>query len=750
MKNQTCQPSLFKGMMTMNSQKVSWSVLFDLITRDAGVTAMTEQYRKLMEQGLSDAAQAIKRQCLAFTPAVECGASRKPEGFVGLTGVGLCDFDHVPNIEQAFALAQADPHAFMVYRTISGQGVRVLFRYTFTDCGTDATDCLDSRTKHATDNYADYQKAFECGNRYFAHLLQVPYDGQCKNVGRLSVIGHDAEAVFRDDCEVFAVSVEVPIEILDDMKTDSKTNKKSSSKTDKKIDNSKFSLARITKAVIQRLELDDVVYEPGNRNHYVSCLGYYLNRLGIAELKGKQWAVNQFKDLSATEVNSVIHSCYGQTEEHGVLALRKLERKNQKDSGKDSTAICSVEEIENFLASQAKFRVNVITRKVEFCMIDDGASDKSVKAHEHWAELTDRMVNSFWARLSKQDRKVRVQDVFAVINSEFTPEWNPFEDYFNHLPIWDGQTDYIAQLADMVHVKQEPNDATQEVAQERFRKCFRKWLVACVASLLEPAVVNNVIFVLVGHQGCYKTTFFSKLLPPELKQYFFTKTNSERMTKDDKITLAEYALMCLEELESMKSSELNQLKALVTDPVISERAAYARYKENRSHIASFCGTGNNKQFLTDQTGNRRWLPFEVDSIDNPFTHQYAYEGVYSQALALWKSHTRYWFDKCEIDELINHLSNFEVANLEEELITTYFYKPGIGDQTLLLNASNIIEYVGTHVKQHLSTVKIGIAMKKLGFECVRKSNGRFYKVAKYPLNMIEQNQREDANEELPF
>lgn len=68
----------------------------------------------------------------------------------------------------------------------------------------------------------------------------------------------------------------------------------------------------------------------------------------------------------------------------------------------------------------------------------------------------------------------------------------------------------------------------------------------------------------IGRQGAYKTTWFNYLLPPELKQYFYTKANARRMTKDDIIALSQYALICYEELDTMSPSELNQLKAVVT------------------------------------------------------------------------------------------------------------------------------------------------------------------------------------------
>ena len=138
-----------------------------------------------------------------------------------------------------------------------------------------------------------------------------------------------------------------------------------------------------------------------------------------------------------------------------------------------------------------------------------------------------------------------------------------------------------------------------------------------VAAWISPDVVNNVILVLIGEQGAYKTTWFNYLLPPQLKHYFYTKTNANRMSKDDLLTLTQYALVCCEELDTMRPAELNQLKATVTMTSIDERAAYAHYHEHRKHIASFCGTGNTPLFLSDPTGNRRWLPFEVESIVSP-------------------------------------------------------------------------------------------------------------------------------------
>ena len=133
------------------------------------------------------------------------------------------------------------------------------------------------------------------------------------------------------------------------------------------------------------------------------------------------------------------------------------------------------------------------------------------------------------------------------------------------------------------------------------------------------------------------------------------------MTKDDIIALSQYALICYEELDTMSPSELNQLKAVVTMQYTNERAAYGHYAEQRKHINTFCGTGNNPEFLSDPTGNRRWLPYEIESILSPREHPFNYEGIYAQAYALYKSDFRYWFTDEEIEKQNRHNRAFEAA-----------------------------------------------------------------------------------------
>ena len=386
------------------------------------------------------------------------------------------------------------------------------------------------------------------------------------------------------------------------------------------------------------------------------------------------------------------------------------EKKEHKKPWREYTA--TVEDIQNFLMDRVLLRHNVITGRVEFRIPDT----------DNWQPISDRIVNSLWAELSAT-KTVRAQDMYRVIESDFVPEFHPFRFYLEHLPPWNGE-DYILAMSVSVSVK---GDVEEQLL---FAEYLRKWLVGMVAGWVDDKVVNNVILVLIGEQGSYKTTWFNHLLPPALRQYFYTKTNAQRMGRDDLLTLAQYGLVCCEELDTMRPSELNQLKAAVTMPSIDERAAYAHFHEHRKHIASFCGTGNNVQFLSDPTGNRRWLPFEVESITSPREVPFDYEGIYAQAYALYREGFRFWFSREEILKLAVHNRQFETPRLEEELVQLYFRPPGQDEPGEFVSVAYALQLISANISQKLSTVALGRAFVNQGFQKKTYRNVRGYVVVR--------------------
>ena len=325
----------------------------------------------------------------------------------------------------------------------------------------------------------------------------------------------------------------------------------------------------------------------------------------------------------------------------------------------------------------------------------------------------------------EEEKPTRIQDMQRVIESDYVPEYDPFRFYLSRLPPWnEDHPDYIMGLSLSVNVK---GDSDEQIL---FYEYLKKWLVAMVAGWVDDTVVNNVMLVLIGEQGSYKTTWFSMLLPPALRSYFYTKTNSGLVSKDDLLTLAQYGLVCWEELDSMLPKELNKLKAAMTMPSIDERAAYARYHEHRPHLASFCGTGNNVQFLSDPTGTRRWLPFEVDYIDSPRETPFNHEGIFSQAYALYRQGFRYWFDPDETLLLQRHNRQFESAQSEQELIDHHFRQPEEGEQGEYVSSTLALQIVGGAITTKLTSVSIGRAFSAMGYQYRVRRGYREYLVVR--------------------
>ena len=610
----------------------------NLIRTDEKLAVFTRSYRQTGSKTFKNESQLFAVPCL-----FEGGKGRS--NIRQLTGMSLVDFDHAIGSEErgvkseesisdgewkAFVAKElnilkrkaiADPHTLLCYITMSGNGLRVIFTYEIAPEFSGVPKDEEEVKKFE----AYYQQAFYAGNAYYEKLLGAKADMQCKNITRLSGLAHDPEVFLRPQSEVIPFTAE---EI-----STAATAYVKQSKEDKQMQRIQTYFDTLIAPQLAKAKIE---FRSGSHNDYVMRVGYKLAERRFSKKVALRWAMQKFgKDYSDTE--QVINSCFANASPHG--------KQGGSGDNRGDSKMATVEEIKSFLDGHISLRFNEITSRVEYEIPADNTD-----AHR-FMPVNDRIVNSLWSQMSTITR-VNIQDMYRVIESDYVPVFNPFKEYLNNLSK-PGEQDYIRELAQTVRVK------GGEQEQKLWHLYLKKWLVGMVASWLSEDVVNNVILVLIGEQGAYKTTWFNYLLPPPLKQYFYTKTNANRMSKDDILTLAQYALVCCEELDTMRPAELNQLKAAVTMPSIDERAAYAHYHEHRKHIASFCGTGNNTQFLSDPTGNRRWLPFEVESILSPREHPFHYEGIYAQALSLYTSGFQYWFTKEEIQELNRHNKQFE-------------------------------------------------------------------------------------------
>lgn len=682
--------NLFKGYRDMEPTETTLEHIVKLIRQDAETAVHTEKHRHYLKRQEPAAAAREKATCLCFAVSVHFEGGKRKEHIDGWTHLCLADLDHIAPERMADCLRRVreDPHTLLAYTTISGEGLRIIAAY-------EAADDYTPRSEQEL-----HVLAFRQMNEHYARLTGQACDEKCKNCTRLSGLAHDPEAYFQPEATPFVIAKPRPEEHPARQKAQ------------------RMKLRRMVEAAEQVLADEGVAYTEHHHNEYIMRMGYLLNAYGAEQEAVTDWAVKRFADYDG-DVEGILRSCYQHTEEHGTRSLGT--RRKDADAAQGQGRV-TVDDIEAFLNRQGRFRKNTVTGKYEFA--PEGTDD--------FKDLTDREVNSMWRRLCKESGPARKTDVQTVIESDFVPLYNPFREYVDALPPWDGTTDHIGRLAAQVHVKEDG---------ELFVRFFKKWLVAMLAALLEEETVNHEILVLIGRQGIYKTTWLNNLLPPALRRYFYLKSNSRNITRDDLLTLSEFALVCLEELDEMESKELNQLKALTTMRHVNERAAYARYKEMRPHIASFCGTSNNRQFLNDLSGNRRWMPFEVESIDSPYDHVPDYTEIFAQAYALTRNGFAYWLDDEEVKTLNRHNRQFEVPCLEQELILTHYRRPMEGETCIFVTNAQILARINVGLRQGLSTVKIGMVMSQAGFQQVRVAGKRGYRVVELTGDEIYRNQQ---------
>ena len=733
----------------------------NLIRSDEKLAVFTRSYRQTGSKTFKNESQLFSVACL-----FEGGKGRS--NIRQLTGMSLVDFDHAIGSEERRVKSEesgspisneewkgivakelnilkakiiADPHTLMSYITMSGNGLRVIFTYEIAPEFSGVPKDEEEVKKFE----AYYQQAFYAGNAYYEKLLGAKADMQCKNITRLSGLAHDPDVFLRPEAEVVPFTTE-------EISTAAAAYAKQS-KEDKQMQRIQTYFDTLIAPQLAKAKIE---FRSGSHNDYVMRVGYKLAERRFSKKVALRWAMQKFgKDYPDTE--QVINSCFANASPHG---------KQGGSGNRGDSKTATVEEIKSFLDGHVSLRFNEITSRVEF----KAPTDDNLKSHTDstdftdegiWTPINDRKVNSLWSKMSEVTR-VNKQDIYNIIESDYVPLFNPFTEYLSTLQSVEsvrsvcqnkspsvGEKDYIRELAQTVRVK------GGEQEQMLWHLYLKKWLVGMVASWISDDVVNNVILVLIGEQGAYKTTWFNYLLPPPLKQYFYTKTNANRMSKDDILTLAQYALVCCEELDTMRPAELNQLKAAVTMPSIDERAAYAHYHEHRKHIASFCGTGNSTQFLSDPTGNRRWLPFEVESIVSPRDHPFHYEGIYAQALALFKSGFQYWFTKEEIQELNHHNRQFETPHLERELVSLYFRVPLESENGMFMTSARAIQIIGTGISQKLNPTRVGLAFNELGFQRVRYHGIRGYLVIQRTAEEMQAYQKsiilnDDTEDDLPF
>ncbi|MCP4790502.1 MAG: hypothetical protein GY881_09745, partial [Gammaproteobacteria bacterium] len=314
-----------------------------------------------------------------------------------------------------------------------------------------------------------------------------------------------------------------------------------------------------------------------------------------------------------------------------------------------------------------------------------------------------------------------------IINSDFSPRIDIFKEYFKALPEAQG-CEHINLLADSLTMVDPDGGETKP--SELWPTYFKQWLIAAVANFHnDNECENQTMLVLIGKQNDGKTTWLNNLVPKQFNPtYRFCSGLQDPRGKDAMTLLVSMFLVNIDDqLGSITKKDADGIKNLITMPKVTIRLPYDKYTNDHPHRASLCGSLNYSGFLTDPTGNRRYLPFEVDKIDWSYLNTINIDAVWAEAYALWRAGEQFKFADDQLKQLEEHNRTFRAPSTEEDLLQTYLSPPEPWDQagSVYMTTTDVLNYLTECVpmlRRPLNSYNIKRTMDQAGYKMKQRTH----------------------------
>jgi predicted P-loop ATPase len=373
--------------------------------------------------------------------------------------------------------------------------------------------------------------------------------------------------------------------------------------------------------------------------------------------------------------------------------------------------------IVRFLNNNYQFRFNQLNGKVEF------VNQKS--APTEWRDLTEPAINSIIlkARMEQVSKNSPKEVIMEYVNSEDVARYDPINAYLNQLPEWDGQN-HVARLFSRI-----PGITSEQL------DFLCVWIRSAVAHWRQMDLLhgNECVPVLVGAQGCGKTTFFTRLLPPMFRQYYMDHLNTANQN-DKNMALTNNLLVNIDELDGFTPRQMTTLKQLLSVSMMNYRPIYGKTQQVLHRYASFVATTNNPHPLTDVTGSRRFICMTIPNgqiIDN--TGEIDHEQLFAQIIyELDVQKAPYWFNNEQVARIQELNLNYMAKKDMVEIVSSCFRKPKEGEKVKPLGIKDILQVIRreypTLKDDHGTITYLGRALSMQGFERTEHSHVAHYKV----------------------
>ena len=631
----------------------------------------------------------------------------------GYTGLVLLEVNNLTGYDEADAVrtgAGEVPQTLMAFVGASGRSVKIVCRGELFPDARSARDDMGQRgVGLPTDADAIalfHENLYERARLAYNAQLGVTIEKLEPRLDRTCYVSTDAETVYNPLAIPFYARAEKPTKALSLVRPTTLEKDDAGS-----VQSRYFTMHHIYEYNLERAydECEGITDREEHRHLLLTRLAMHCLETGIPMAVAKRMARYQAYAVGDDDllIDKVFANVY-----RPQLVKRYEERKGYRPEKNVPPETLLTMKIDIFLNENYEIRKNVMRGVAEF------RERKGIGFS--FRDLTEEARNSITMRALTQGIKCWDKDIRRYVNSEDIELYDPLNDFLESLPRWDGN-DRVAPLARRIPTN-----------YREWPELFHLWMRSMVAMWMGKGQLtgNALVPLLIGKQGCGKSSFCRILLPYNLRDYYNDRINFKNET-DLNLGLTSFGLINLDEFDKITQRQQIVLKYLVSTADLKYRPPYGKAYSEHRRFASFIGTTNEAMPLTDPSGARRFVCVQVEG-DIDFRTPVEYQQLYAQLLHEIRSGERYWPSREQEQQLIRRNLRYQQLSGLGEMLLSLIEKPQgeeDGQWITLKEISALLKQSFRGYKEEVgSFAKIGLFLSRPEnqFKSKRQSFGMTY------------------------
>ena len=620
--------------------------------------------------------------------------------FRGYTGLVLLEVNNLTGQDEASAVrrgAAEMPQTLMAFVGADGQSVKIVCRGELFPGG-------NTLPESPTDIDLFHENLYERARIIYNGQLGVTIEKLEPTTHRICYMSYDPELFYNPLATAIYAKAEKPTENIAHQSSSLEQTEGSLGMDRYKSMHTVFEY-NLSKAFDETEGISD---KDERRHAALSLLAQYCMETGLSMAPAMRQTLMKSVFWDEKElVTKVFENAYRED-----LVEKYMSKKGIKRTKNIPQETLLTMKVNIFLNSNYELRKNVMRGVAEYRMRTGiGFS---------FQDLTEEARNSITMRAMEQGIKCWDKDIRRYVNSDDIERYDPINDYLEHLPRWDGK-DRVTPLAQRVPTE-----------WKEFVHLFHIWMRSMVAMWQGKGQLtgNALVPLLIGRQGCGKSSFCRILLPRELQDYYNDRINFKN-EQDLNLGLSSFGLINLDEFDKITQRQQIVLKYLVSTADLKYRPPYGKAYTSNRRYASFIGTTNEQTPLTDPSGSRRFLCVSIDG-DIDFETPVQHSQLFAQLLHEIRQGERYWLSKEEERALMEHNLNYQRLNGLGEMLMSLIQKPRGDENGEWLGLKDLSALIKSHFKGYkedaTSIQKIAAYLRRpeYKFQSKRASSGMLY------------------------